>query len=184
MLASAILVLEFLEFLEERVTTTLMESGRALHVYGHPADSIGLTLQELLMLALVALAVDGVTEWLTGRRITRLLVGMVLTVLGSFLLLALLRTPAPLGLVIENVVVIPMCVGGMLLIVLYLGIRAHRIQQLSAVRGSRRSSQNRRTRATHGHEETCSSTRAITVLLIARKNTTGWRAYRVGWVHR
>jgi hypothetical protein len=180
MLASAILVLAILM---ERVTKTLMESGPTLHVYGHPADSVGLTVQELLMLALVALAADGVTEWLTGRRITRLLVGMVLTVLGSFLLLALLRTPASLGLVIENVVVIPMCVVAMLLIVFCLGIRANRIQQLSAVRGSRRSSQDRRTRATHGHE-TCSSTRAITLLLTARKNTTGWRAYRVGWVHR
>jgi hypothetical protein len=37
---------------------------------------------------------------------------------------SLLRTPAPLGLVIENVVVIPLCVGAMLLIVVCLGILA------------------------------------------------------------
>lgn len=185
MLASTNLVLDVLV---EHVAMTLMDTWRPLRVLGHSVDSLSLTLQELLMLALVALAADGVTEWLTGRRITRLLVGIVIAALGSVLLLTLLltllRTSASQGLVIENVVVIPMGVGAMLLIVVCLGIRAQGIQELSAVRGSRRSSHNRRTRATHGHEETCSSTRAITVLLTARKNTTGWRAHRVGWVHR
>lgn len=181
MLASTNLVLDVLV---EHVAMTLMDTWRPLRVLGHSVDSLSLTLQELLMLALVALAADGVTEWLTGRRITRLLVGIVIAALGSVLLLTLLRTSASQGLVIENVVVIPMGVGAMLLIVVCLGIRAQGIQELSAVRGSRRSSHNRRTRATHGHEETCSSTRAITMLLTARKNTTGWRAHRVGWVHR
>ncbi len=181
MLASTNLVLDVLV---EHVAMTLMDTWRLLRVLGHSVDSPNLTLQEVLMLALVALAADGVTEWLTGRRITRLLVGIVIAAVGSVLLLTLLHTPASQGLVIENVVVIPLCVGAMLLIVVCLGICALGIQELSAVRGSRRSSHNRRTRATHGHEETCSSTSAITMLLTARKNTTGWRAYRVGWVHR
>jgi hypothetical protein len=128
MLTSAILIFVFLA---KRMSATILEGGHALRVFGHPVDSVGLTLQELLMLALVALAANGVTEWLTGRRITALLVGIVITALGSFPLLALLGAPPSLGLVIENVVVIPMCVIAMLLTVLYLGIRAHHIEQLS-----------------------------------------------------
>jgi hypothetical protein len=128
MLASAILVFVFLA---ERMSATILEGGYALRVFGHPVDSVGLTLQELLMLALVALAANGVTEWLTGRRITALLVGTVITALGSFPLLSLLGASPSLGLVIENVVVIPICVAAMLLTLLYLGIRAHHIERLS-----------------------------------------------------
>jgi hypothetical protein len=62
MLASAILVLDILV---DDVTAILMDTWRPLRVFGHPVDSLSLTLQELLMLALVALAADGVTEWLT-----------------------------------------------------------------------------------------------------------------------
>src|SRR6476646_9876903 len=89
MLASTNLVLDVLV---EHVAMTLMDTWRPLRVLGHSVDSMSLTLQELLMLALVALAADGVTEWLTGRRITRLLVGIVIAALGSVLLLTLLLT--------------------------------------------------------------------------------------------
>jgi hypothetical protein len=119
------------KFLVERMSASILEGGRALRVFGRPVDGIGLTLQELLMLALVALAADGMAQWFTGRRITVLLVGIVITVLGSFPLLALLGAPPSLGLVIENVVVIPMCACAMLLTVLCLGIRTHRIQRFS-----------------------------------------------------
>jgi hypothetical protein len=128
MLASAILVLGVLV---ERMTTALLEGGRALRVFGHPADSGSLTLQELLMLALVALAADGVTQWLTGQRISPLLIGIMLIAVCAFPLLALLGAPPSMGLVIENVVVIPTSVVAMLLSLLCLSIRAQRIQRFS-----------------------------------------------------
>jgi hypothetical protein len=137
MLASAILVVDFLV---ERMSATILEGGRALRVFGRPVDGVSLTLQELLMLALVALAADGMAQWFTGRRITALLVGIVITVLVAFPLLALLGAPPSLGLVIENVVVIPMCAGAMLLTVLCLRIRAHRIQRFSQRGAGRRAS--------------------------------------------
>jgi hypothetical protein len=77
-------------------------------VFGHPADGGSLTLQEMLLLALVALAADGVTQWLTGRQVTPWLIG-----------------------IIENIFVVPTCVGAILLTVLCQGIRAHRIQRFS-----------------------------------------------------
>lgn len=135
MSASAILVVDLLV---EQMSTKFLEDGRALRVFGHPVDSMGLTLQELLVLGLVALAADGVAQWLTGRRITVLLVGIGITVLVAFPLLTLLGAPLSLGLIIENVVVIPTCAGAMLLIVLCLRIRVHRtwgFSQRGAARG-------------------------------------------------
>jgi hypothetical protein len=128
------LVILFLDNFVDHVTTTLMDTWRPLQVFGHPVDSLSLTVQEALMLALVTLAADGVTNWRTGRRFLWLLLGIGGVALGTLLLLTLLHTPASLGLAFENVVVIPLCAGAMLLVVVCLEIYTRRLRQLSAVR--------------------------------------------------
>jgi hypothetical protein len=133
---SSLVSLVTLDGLVAHITTPVLQVGRLIRFAGQPADSVTLTIQELLLLALVALVVAGVSEWRrdwrggqgTTQHITWVLVGISIVVVSAFPLLLLANVSVPQGLLIENILVLPAGVGTMLLMALFVGTGSRRIQ--------------------------------------------------------
>ncbi len=104
--------------------TIFVDTWISLSLFGQPAGGFKLTLIDLIILALIAFAVNAIAEWLTGHKIGNLLAGMVVTILGTFVILAFVRLPAPLDFAIEDIAIIAALIGSIIIGVFYVLIRA------------------------------------------------------------
>jgi hypothetical protein len=102
-----------------------------LSLFGQPAGGFKLTLIDLIILALIALAVNAIAQWLTKQKIGALWAGMVVTILGTLGILTLVRLPAPLDFAIEDVAIIAALIGSIIIGVFYVLIRARTSKQKS-----------------------------------------------------
>jgi uncharacterized membrane-anchored protein YitT (DUF2179 family) len=103
--------------------TIFVDTWVSLSLFGQPAGGFKLTLIDLIILAILAFAVNAIAEWLTGRKIGSLLAGMIVTILGTFLILAFVRLPAPLDFAIEDVAIIAALIGSIIIGVFYVLLR-------------------------------------------------------------
>jgi hypothetical protein len=104
--------------------TIFVDTWVSLSLFGQPAGGFKLTLIDLIILAIIAFAVNAIAEWLTGHKIGNLLAGMVVTILGTFVVLAFVRLPAPLDFAIEDIAIIAALIGSIIIGVFYVLIRA------------------------------------------------------------
>jgi uncharacterized membrane-anchored protein YitT (DUF2179 family) len=104
--------------------TIFVDTWVSLSLFGQPAGGFKLTLIDLIILAILAFAVNAIAEWLTGHKIGNLLAGMIVTILGTLLILAFVRLPAPLDFAIEDVAVIAALIGSIIIGVFYVLLRA------------------------------------------------------------
>jgi uncharacterized MnhB-related membrane protein len=111
--------------------TIFVDTWISLSLFGQPAGGFKLTLIDLIILALIALAVNAIAQWLTKQKIGNLWAGMVVTILGTFIMLAFVRLPAPLDFAIEDVAIIAALIGSIIIGVFYVLIRARTSKQKS-----------------------------------------------------
>jgi uncharacterized MnhB-related membrane protein len=111
--------------------TIFVDTWISLSLFGQPAGGFKLTLIDLIILALIALAVNAIAQWLTKQKIGNLWAGMVVTILGTFIMLAFVRLPAPLDFAIEDVAIIATLIGSIISGVFYVLIRARTSKQKS-----------------------------------------------------
>jgi uncharacterized MnhB-related membrane protein len=111
--------------------TIFVDTWISLSLFGQPAGGFKLTLIDLIILALIALAVNAIAQWLTKQKIGNLWAGMVVTILGTFVILTFVRLPAPLDFQIEDVAIIAALIGSIIIGVFYVLIRARTSKQKS-----------------------------------------------------
>jgi uncharacterized MnhB-related membrane protein len=111
--------------------TIFVDTWISLSLFGQPANGFKLTLIDLIILALIALAVNAIAQWLTKQKIGNLWAGMVVTILGTFVILTFVHLPAPLDFAIEDVAIIAALVGSIIIGVFYVLIRARTSKQKS-----------------------------------------------------
>jgi uncharacterized MnhB-related membrane protein len=111
--------------------TIFVDTWISLSLFGQPPDGFKLTLIDLIILALIALAVNAIAQWLTKQKIGNLWAGMVVTILGAFVILTFVRLPAPLDFAIEDVAIIAALIGSIIIGVFYVLIRARASKQKS-----------------------------------------------------
>src|SRR5262245_33504387 len=111
-------------FHEGILKTIFIDTWISLSLFGQPAGGFRLTLLDLVIVGLLALAVTAITQWLTGRKIGNLFAGMVVTIIGALLVLMFMRLPAPLDFAIEDIAVVAALIGAIIVGVFYALIRA------------------------------------------------------------
>jgi uncharacterized membrane-anchored protein YitT (DUF2179 family) len=111
-------------FHEGILKTIFIDTGITLTVLGQPAGGFHLTLLDLVIVALLAFAVTAITEWLTGQKLGKLFTGMLVTILGSILVLMFVHLPAPLDFAIEDIAVVAALIGAIIVGVFYVLLRA------------------------------------------------------------
>jgi hypothetical protein len=111
--------------------TIFVDTWISLSLFGQPTGGFKLTLIDLIILALIALAVNAIAQWLTKQKIGNLWAGMVVTILGTFVILTFVRLPAPLDFQIEDVAIIAALIGSIIIGVFYVLIRARTSKQKS-----------------------------------------------------
>jgi uncharacterized membrane-anchored protein YitT (DUF2179 family) len=111
-------------FHEGILKTIFIDTGITLTVLGQPAGGFHLTLLDLVIVALLAFAVTAITEWLTGQKLGKLFTGMIVTILGSILVLMFMHLPAPLDFAIEDIAVVAALIGAIIVGVFYVLLRA------------------------------------------------------------
>ena len=111
-------------FHEGILKTIFIDTWISISLLGQPAGGFKLTLIDLVIVALLAFAVTALTEWLTGRKIGNLFAGMVVTIIGTLLVLMFMRLPAPLDFAIEDVPIVAALIGALIVGVFYVLLRA------------------------------------------------------------
>jgi len=111
--------------------TIFIDTWVSLSLFGQPPGGFKLTLIDLIILALIALAVNAIAQWLTKQKIGNLWAGMVVTTLGTFVILTFVSLPAPLDFAIEDVAIIAALIGSIIIGVFYVLIRARTSKQKS-----------------------------------------------------
>jgi len=96
----------------------------SLSLFGQPSNGFKLTLIDLIILALIALAVNAIAQWLTQQKIGNLWAGMTITILGTFVVLTFVHLPVPLDFAIEGVTILAALIGSIIIGVFYVLIRA------------------------------------------------------------
>src|SRR5262245_50207495 len=94
----------------------------AVSILGQPPDGYKINLIQLIIILVIALAVNGVVERLTSKRVGGLLAGVVLTVIGSYLFSRYVLLPCDFSL--EGVRIIAALLGAIVVGVFYNLIRA------------------------------------------------------------
>jgi len=89
----------------------------AVSVAGAPAGGYRITLIDLLIVLVIALAANGITEALTSRKVGGLFVAIVLTLIGAYLVAAYVHLPFDFAL--ENVHIIAALIGAVVVAVFY-----------------------------------------------------------------
>jgi hypothetical protein len=96
----------------------------AFNILGWPGDGgIKLNLIQLIILVIIALAALAVTERLTGSKPGGLIAGVVIVVIGTWIVTRFVILPGSLGLSIEGVPIIAALLGGIVIAVFYVLIR-------------------------------------------------------------
>jgi uncharacterized membrane-anchored protein YitT (DUF2179 family) len=112
-------------FIHEGILKTIfIDTWLRISLLGQPAGGFLLTLIDLIILAILALAVNGITEWLTTKKIGNLFAGVVVTIIGALLMVAFVRLPAPLDFRLEDIPLIAALIGSIIVGVFYTLIRA------------------------------------------------------------
>jgi uncharacterized MnhB-related membrane protein len=111
--------------------TIFVDTWISLSLFGLPAGGFKLTLIDLIILALIALAVNAIAQWLTKQKIGNLWAGMAVTILGTFVILTFVRLSAPLDFQIEDVAIIAALIGSIIIGVFYVLIRERTSKQKS-----------------------------------------------------
>ena len=89
----------------------------AFSVLGAPPGGYRVTLIQLLIILVLALAINGITERLTTRRAGGLVVATILTIIGAALAAAYIRFPFDFAL--EGVRILAALLGAVILAVFY-----------------------------------------------------------------
>ena len=95
----------------------------AFAILGWPAGGIKLNLIQLIILVILALAALAITERLTGSKPGGLLTGVIVTVIGTWIITHFVVLPGNLGLSIEGVPIIAALLGAVIVAVFYVLIR-------------------------------------------------------------
>jgi uncharacterized membrane protein YeaQ/YmgE (transglycosylase-associated protein family) len=93
----------------------------AFALLGWPPGGYKITLIQLIIVIILALAVNGIAERLTSRKVGGLLTAVIITVIGSFLATAYVRLPFDFAL--EGVRIIAALLGAVVIAVFYNLIR-------------------------------------------------------------
>jgi hypothetical protein len=111
-------------FHEGILKTIFIDTAITFTILGQPAGGFHLTLLDLVIIGLLAFAVTAITEWLTGQKLGKLFTGVVVTIIGSILVLMFVHLPAPLDFAIEDVAVVAALLGAIIVGVFYVLLRA------------------------------------------------------------
>jgi hypothetical protein len=96
----------------------------AFKILGWPQGApIQLNLIQLIILVILALAALAITERLTGSKPGSLLAGVIVTVIGTWIITHFVFLPGNLGLAIEGVPIIAALLGAVIVAVFYVLIR-------------------------------------------------------------
>jgi len=110
-------------FIHEGVLKTIfIDTWLRISLLGQPAGGFLLTLIDLIILAIIALAVNGITEWLTSKKIGSLLGGVIITIIGALLMVAFVKLPFDFRL--EDIPLVAALIGSIIVGVFYTLIRA------------------------------------------------------------
>jgi hypothetical protein len=93
----------------------------AVSVAGFPPNGYKLTLIGLIIIMIIAIAANGVTERLTGKKVGGMLLAVLITILGSWLFQAYVKLPFDFS--IEGVAIIAALLGAIVIAVFYTLIR-------------------------------------------------------------
>jgi hypothetical protein len=93
----------------------------AVSIAGFPANGYKLTLIGLIIIMIIAIAANGITERLTGKKVGGMLLAVLITILGSWLFQAYVRLPFDFA--IEGVAIIAALLGAVVIAVFYTLIR-------------------------------------------------------------
>jgi hypothetical protein len=96
----------------------------AFKILGWPSGApIMINLIQLIILVLIALAALAVTERLTGSKPGGLVAGVIITVIGTWLITQFVILPGGLGFSIEGIPIIAALLGAIVIAVFYVLIR-------------------------------------------------------------
>ena len=93
-----------------------------VEVLGQPPNGYSITLIGLLILLIIAIAANGVTERLTSKKVGGLFTGVLLTIIGSYIFSAYVLLP--FDFILEGVRIIAALLGAIVIAVFYTLIRA------------------------------------------------------------
>jgi uncharacterized membrane-anchored protein YitT (DUF2179 family) len=123
-------------FHEGILKTIFIDTWVSLSLLGQPAGGFHLTLLDLIIVALLAFAVTAITEWLTGQKLGKLFTGMVVTIVGSLLVLMFVHLPAPLDFAIEDIAIVAALIGAIIVGVFYVLLRARTSSKPASARAA------------------------------------------------
>jgi uncharacterized protein YqgC (DUF456 family) len=89
----------------------------SVSILGHPAEGYKINLIGLILVTILAFAVNGITERLTSRKAGGMLVAVLVTLLGAYLVSAYVRLPVEVT--IEGVRMIAALLGAVVIAVFY-----------------------------------------------------------------
>lgn len=95
----------------------------SISIFGNPAGGYKITLIGLIIIALLALLANAITERLTSHKPGGLAFGVLITILGSLLAAAFIRLP--FDFIIEGVHILAALIGAVLIAVFYTLIRSN-----------------------------------------------------------
>lgn len=93
------------------------KTALTLTVLGLPANGYRITLIGIIIIAVIALAANAVTERLTSRKVGGLFAAVIVTLIGSWLFSAYVRLPFEFEL--ENVRIVAALVGAIVIATFY-----------------------------------------------------------------
>jgi uncharacterized membrane-anchored protein YitT (DUF2179 family) len=110
-------------FIHEGVLKTIfIDTWLRISLLGQPEGGFLLTLIDLIILAILAFAVNGITEWLTTKKVGNLFAGIVVTIIGALLMVAFVKLPFDFK--IEDLPIVAALIGSIIVGVFYTLIRA------------------------------------------------------------
>lgn len=101
--------------------TIFHKTDLSIQILGWPANGYHINLIQLIILVVLAVVVNFVTEWLTKSK-SGLVTGVILTVIGAYLLQTFAKLPFDFKF--EGVLVIASLIGAIIVGVFYTLIRA------------------------------------------------------------
>jgi uncharacterized membrane protein YeaQ/YmgE (transglycosylase-associated protein family) len=97
--------------------TIFHQSWLAFSLFGVPAGGYKINLIDLIIVLIIALAANAITEQLTSRKVGGLFLAVLLTIIGAYLVVAYVRLPFDFAL--EGVRIIAALLGAVIVAVFY-----------------------------------------------------------------
>ena len=98
------------------------ETSLTVKIFGYPAGGYTLNLIQLIILVILAVAVNAITERLTSRRVGGLFAATIITIIGIYIIEAFVTLPFDFA--IEGIRVIAALIGAIIIAVFYTLLRA------------------------------------------------------------